>query len=92
MTPESVMQALAEYVDFSVKAALGASQPGTGRDELRKGLTMDAVDAMLGRPDSISRRMEGTLTVSTSTYRTRDRRITAEFVEGVLIRYTITSP
>ena len=92
MTPESVMQALAEYVDFSVKAAPGASQPGAGRDELRKGLTMDEVDAMLGRPDSISRRMEGTLTVSTSTYRTRDRRITAEFVEGVLIRYTITSP
>jgi len=30
--------------------------------------------------------------VSTSTYRTRDRDITAEFVEGVLIRFTITSP
>ena len=31
---------------------------------------MDEVDAMLGRPDSISRRNEGTLVVSTSTYRT----------------------
>jgi len=92
MTPESVMQALAEYVDFSVKAPPGASQPGGGPGELRKGLTMEEVDAMLGRPDSIARRTEGTLTVSTSIYRTRDRRITAEFVEGVLIRYTITSP
>jgi hypothetical protein len=36
--------------------------------------------------------MEGSLTVSTSTYRTRDRRVSAEFVEGVLIRFTITSP
>jgi hypothetical protein len=92
MTPESVMQALAEYVDFSRMAEPGAPRPATGLGELRKGLTMDEVDAMLGRPDSISRRTEGTLTVSTSTYRTRDRRITAEFVEGVLIRYTISSP
>ena len=37
-------------------------------------------------------RKVGTLTVSTSTYRTRDRRISAEFVEGVLIRFTIKSP
>jgi hypothetical protein len=92
MTPESVMQALAEYVDFSPMAEPGATRPGAGRGELRKGLTMEEVDAMLGRPDSISRRTEGTLTVSTSTYRTRDRRVTAEFVEGVLIRFTITSP
>jgi hypothetical protein len=91
MTPESVMRALAEYVDFTRMAEPGA-RPGVVGGELRKGLTMDEVDAMLGRPDSISRRNEGTLVVSTSTYRTRERRITAEFVEGVLIRYTITSP
>ena len=94
VTPESVMRALADYVDFAPMTEPGAPRPdaGAGRGDLRKGLTMDEVDAMLGRPDSISQRKEGTLTVSTSTYRTRDRRITAEFVEGVLIRYTITSP
>jgi len=94
VTPESVMRALADYVDFAPMTEPGGARPdaGTGRGDLRKGLTMDEVDAMLGRPDSISQRKEGTLTVSTSTYRTRDRRITAEFVEGVLIRYTITSP
>ena len=93
MSPESVMQALAEYVDFSPMSEPGGRPgPDAGRGELRKGLTMEEVDAMLGRPDSISRRTEGTLTVSTSTYITRARRITAEFVEGVLIRYTITSP
>jgi len=31
------------------------------------------------------------LSVSTSVYRSRDRRITAEFVEGVLIRFVIGS-
>jgi hypothetical protein len=91
LTPESVMQALAEYADFSPMQG-GLTEAPRGGGELRKGLTVEEVDAMLGRPESISQRMEGTLSVSTSTYRTRDRRITAEFVEGVLIRFSITSP
>ena len=32
-----------------------------------------------------------TLTVSTSSYRSRDRVVTAEFVEGVLIRFRVVS-
>jgi hypothetical protein len=91
LTPESVMQALSEYVDFSPLTpdrAEAAPSPA----ELRKGLTMEEVDAILGRPEAIAERKEGTLIVSTSTYRTRDRRVSAEFVEGVLIRFTITSP
>ncbi len=96
VTPEAIMQALSVYVDFSLISAAGSaepSRPGENRsDQLRKGLTVAEVDALLGRPDAISDRKEGALTVSTSTYRTRDRRITAEFIEGVLIRFTITSP
>jgi hypothetical protein len=46
---------------------------------------------VLGRPDSISQRNEGTLSVSTSSYHSNGRIITAEFVEGVLIRFTIKS-
>jgi hypothetical protein len=91
VTPEAIMQALAAYVEFPTQRPV--TQPGENRSgELRKGLTVAEVDALLGRPDAISDRKEGTLTVSTSIYRTRDRRITAEFVEGVLIRFTITSP
>ena len=96
LSPDGLMRALAEYVDFSPLVGDRAPQPGvlaTGRpDGLRKGLTVEEVDALLGRPDAIAQRTEGTLKVSTSTYRTRDRGITAEFVEGVLIRFTITSP
>ena len=91
LTPESLMQALAEYVDFSPMSGARVDVP-RGAGELRKGLTVEEVDAMLGRPESISSRMEGTLSVSASSYRTRNRRISAEFVEGVLIRFTITSP
>jgi hypothetical protein len=55
-------------------------------------MTVDDVDAVLGRPEGIIQRKEGNLNVSVSSYRTRDRLVTAEFVEGVLIRFTITSP
>jgi hypothetical protein len=95
LTPESVMQALSEYVDFSM--LLGSEAEVTGMvagdlDQLRKGLTIDQVDALLGRPESITERKEGDLTLSVSTYQTNDRRITADFVEGILIRFVITSP
>ena len=91
LTPEGVMQALSDYVDFSPPTP--ERQDLEDRTaELRKGLTTEEVDAMLGRPEAIVERKEGTLVVSTSTYRTRDRRVSAEFVEGVLIRFTIRSP
>ena len=96
LTPDGVMQALAEYVDFAPIVGERAPEPApraeSSRGDLRKGLTVDEVDALLGRPDAITQRSEGTLKVSTSTYRSRDRAVTAEFVEGVLIRFTITSP
>lgn len=98
LAPEAVMNALAEYVDFSTMSGQKAStsgppaaSPASKPGELRKGLTADEVDALLGRPESISQRNEGTLKVSTSTYRRNGQTISAEFVEGVLIRYTIQS-
>jgi hypothetical protein len=87
ITPEGIMRALEAYVDFG-----GVPSSEAKPMELRKGLTVEEVDALLGRPETITRRAEGTLTVSTSLYRSGGRRITAEFVEGVLIRYTIASP
>jgi hypothetical protein len=89
------MRALAEYVDFSPPSGERPLEPSGGagdrRDDLRKGLTVEEVDKLLGRPDEIVQRREGSLNVSTSTYRTPERTITAEFVEGVLIRFTIVS-
>ncbi len=94
-TPEGVMAALAEFVDFSAitgQRPQAPAGPAAGRpDDLRKGLLMSEVDALLGRPTSISERAEGTLNVQTSVYRQGNRTIAVEFVEGVLIRYTIRS-
>ena len=102
MTPDGVMRALAEYVDFSPALAATAGRPGlhgegdrrpgpAGPDGLRKGMLVEDVDALLGRPESIGSRMEGALKVSSSVYLTRDRRIEAEYVEGVLIKFTVSS-
>ena len=104
LTPDGVMRALAEYVDFSPALAAKTDRPGLhgegtrplppGADPatgLRKGLLAEDVDALLGRPESIATRSEGTLKVSSSVYLTKDRRIEVEFVEGVLIRFTVSS-
>jgi hypothetical protein len=103
--PDGVMRALAEYVEFpfatdrrpsspSLRDSLAApleprSQVGTGT--IRKGMTLAEVEQSLGRPERTTDRMEGALKVVTATYSRDDQRITAEFVEGVLIRYSIAS-
>lgn len=89
LTPDAVMMALAQYVDFS---QLRGEPPRLGRDGLpRKGMLIQDVDRVLGPAASAGERKEGTLKVQTREYVTADGRLTAEFVEGVLIRYRIAS-
>ncbi len=57
----------------------------------RKGMLAQELDAKLGPPTSSKERKEGMLRVQTKEYSTPEGRVTGEFVEGVLIRYTITS-
>lgn len=102
LTPEAVIAALARYVDFSQLSASVAPETGIPgqvgpqaeprRGGLpRKGMLAQEVDAQLGPPTSSKERKEGTLRVQTKEYSTPEGRVTGEFVEGVLIRYTITS-
>jgi hypothetical protein len=49
------------------------------------------VDQLLGAPRRTSDRLEGKLKVTSRVYATSAGQVTAEFVEGVLIRYTVTS-
>jgi hypothetical protein len=98
---EAVKSALAEFVDFEPPAEVGpnAAPPDStpppaepvGPLALRKGLLADEVDQLLGPPFRRTNRKEGTLLVTTRTYDTKSGRVVAEFVEDVLIRYTITS-
>jgi hypothetical protein len=98
--PDGIMRALEEYVTFSfvqdrriapaIRTSVPATRQATG-GTLRKGMTVAEVDAMLGRPEKVSDRTEGGLKVSTSVYLRGDERISADFVDGVLIRYSISS-
>lgn len=95
LTPEAVIAALRQYVDFGELRAAGpqASAATTTRPAggLRKGMLLQEVEAVLGSPLSNTERKEGRLTVNQRTYSSPLGRVSAEFVEGVLIRYTVTS-
>jgi len=91
LTPEAVTQALAAYVEFAPAAANGtsaAADPAT-LPRLHKGMSDEEVEQLLGYPNSQTDRQEGKLTVNTWTYRKGSRTIEAEFVNDVLIRYTV---
>ena len=94
LSPASVVAALAEYVDFGGLRSDSAvvSRPATPARAglLRKGMLLQEADAMLGAARTTDRK-EGTLNVRTREYVTPDGRVTADFVEGVLVRYTISS-
>lgn len=95
--PEAVIAALAQYVDFgqlppggdgrAVASRAAPPAPGT----LHKGMLLHEANAALGTPLANSERKEGTLKVVQRTYSSPLGLVTAEFVEGVLIRYTVTS-
>ena len=98
------MAALAEYVDFSGRRApdcraaaaaplrrRAAAMPSGDVSMLRKGLLRADAERLFGRPASASERREGGVTVATLVFNVGDQRVTAEFVEDVLVRYTIMS-
>ena len=104
LTPDAVKEALAAYVEFTPVASespapampLAGSvappaSPSAAGGLPSKGMLVADVDRLLGTPQKTSDRMEGRLKVISRVYSTNSGRVTAEFVEGVLIRYTVTS-
>lgn len=105
VTPGGIMAALADFAEFpfadrvtrpatkgeppASPAAMRGMVAGTGA--VYKGMTWQQVQDALGAPEKSSDRMEGKLKVTTAIFTRDDQRIEAEFVEGVLIRYSISS-
>jgi hypothetical protein len=100
--PQDVMAALADYVDFGSLASFSMRQ--TSREDdvsavpsggditlLRKGMTRADAERAFGPPTESSERRDGGLLVRTLVFAAGDQRISADFVEDVLVRYTITS-
>lgn len=105
LMPQGLEAALAEYVTFP-QLPVNTSAPGaapaaagfaTGDSAApvpplpRKGMTAAELEQLLGTPVQTAERSEGTLRVVTRTYRYPEGQVTAEFVEDVLIRYSMTS-
>jgi hypothetical protein len=100
LTPGGVMAALADFVEFpfaeegprqTARAPVEDRQPAAGPSALRKGMTMQQVSGIYGEPEKTTDRMEGRLKVTTATFAHDDHRLDAEFVEGVLIKYSLSS-
>jgi hypothetical protein len=103
LTPDGLVRALAPYVDFgAASGGAGASaQPGgqaftsasgsrPGPTSIRKGLLLEEVEAILGPAATAAETKEGTLTVLKRTYRKDGQKVSASFVNGVLIDFAIT--
>ena len=71
--------------------SFGDDAPPAGDVAPRKGMTRAEAESAFGRPVQTSERREGSVTVTTLVFEGRDQRITADFVEGVLVRYATSS-
>jgi hypothetical protein len=102
VTPDEVVRALRPYIDFTppplaagvdtatVSAPIAVADTAMSESTLKKGMLRAEVERKLGPAKEASDRREGQLVVTTLVFQRADERIAAEFVEGVLIRYTIT--
>jgi hypothetical protein len=96
LRPDAVIQALQQYLDFGQlrpNEEQAGSPPRTPPPSggLHKGMLLQEVDAALGNSMASTERKEGTLKVVQRKYSSPIGQVTAEFVEGVLVRYTVSS-
>jgi hypothetical protein len=97
MRPELVMRALSEYLSYPwVEAARPARRPQPPRQAaggvgLRKGMALAEVENLLGRPIRQAKRNEGSLVLDVRTYETARDVIEVQFLDGVLVKYSVSS-
>jgi hypothetical protein len=102
--PEDVMAALAEYVDFlpaspgegvspdaRPAADVPPARPVADTTQPRKGMMRAEAERTFGKPIDSSDRREGGIVITTLVFVSGGQRIAADFLEDVLVRYTITS-
>ena len=94
ITADDVIAALVEYVDFRNSAAADSRRdppPPPDVSLLRKGMLRSDVERVLGAPAEKSDKREGGTVTTTLVFEVGEQRVTAAFVQDVLIRYTISS-
>jgi hypothetical protein len=88
---EDVRTALAEFVDFKGDAPAAINLPPLEPARVRKGMLRADAEKTYGRPEKTSQKTLGEFTVVTLVFLSGEQRITADFVEDVLVRYSIAS-
>jgi hypothetical protein len=102
LTPQVIQDALAQYVSFSGAATggSGGAPPNAGGpvDQgadraagLKKGMTREQVEAMFGPAVEAHDRTENGMSMTSCTYKSADEKVQADFVNGVLVQYTVSS-
>jgi hypothetical protein len=113
LTPQGIMAALSEYVDFTGlpgapvphvtthetfggrALAKATSAPsvgaGAGVAGLRKGLSREDVEELLGAAVRETKKAEGSLTTVRAVFESGDHVVEATFLDGTLVKYTISS-
>jgi hypothetical protein len=101
LEPKGLIEALGEFVVFDVGDDDDAhATAGHDADEapaprgaaaLRKGMTRAEAVELLGAPAKVTPGREGTLKVERIVFTTAGEKVDALFVEGVLVRYAVTS-
>jgi hypothetical protein len=92
--PEDVIAALSEYVDFHGTDIRHDETPAAAPGDitqLRKGMLRADAEREFGTPVQSSERREGEITIVTLVFGVGEQRVAADFVEDVMVRYTITS-
>lgn len=91
LTPEGLRAVLSRYVDFGDQGpAPVTSGPTANVTVLRKGLTLEEAERILGPAATATESTECALKVATRTYLKDGQRTTARFVSGVLVDYTVS--
>ncbi len=101
LEPAGLMRALGEYVVFdvddrdpgadAVKGMPPAPEPPRGVAALRKGMSRADAEAILGPPSTVTPGREGTLRVERLVFTTASEEVDALVVEGVVVRYSVSS-
>jgi hypothetical protein len=107
LTPQVIQNALAEYVSFSGGAPSGppvggapGGAPGLGvrpsdqgdpAQGLKKGMTREQVEGLYGPAVEAHDRTENGMSMTSCTYKSKDERVQADFVNGVLVQYSVSS-
>jgi hypothetical protein len=99
LTPEGVMQCLSEYVSFTTTppptaTATAAPDPNAApaTAKLKRGMSIEDVTTLFGPGKPLSESVgDAGLKTQIFEYTTSDRRVNVTYVDGLVVRYTISS-